>query len=551
MAALWRGGAELQSTAATVEFSSIVTNAPAIETTTKRSGAASWRISNTVGVEGWRQGHASTQGQFFFQFYLYIVAMTASTRHIAGARTTGTRLISIRLTSAGLLQLYNAEDSAQVGSDSSALSTGTWYRIALMYDSTTLNATSIEARAYTDVAGAAAFWNPSGTIDLAANPTNFGCYTDFQDTTLDYLTDDCAINDTSGSFQTSWPGEMKYIVLRPNAAGDNNAWGRGGVDSGANWSQASEIPPDGGTSYVESNTSGQIDDYNLDATPGEMGASDTINAVLVGVQAAVSDATGADPDIVLRIKASASGTVEESASLDVNSLTYHGPAPLPANDNYQLVLYDLPGASTTAWTKSDLDQAQAGVREAVTDTHFARVAALWVGVDFTPVTGGSTYTKTGEADSPHVASGADQVTATEQGAGFAPATASGADQTVWTETATGISTFGASGASEYIPATGAQVYTKTGGVTTTAQASGADQFTTTETGAAESPHAAGGTHDASGGGMGSWVAHAGLYDAGELARVKINKGEPHPELNTPRIEREMADEELLMLVSVL
>jgi hypothetical protein len=392
MARLWTAGAELQSVTPGIEFTAITTNAPAIETGTKRSGNAAFRLNNGA-AEGLRNLSISAQGDYYFQFYMYVVALpTGGTKVLGGFMTTGTtRKISIRLTTAGLLQLFNSEDGAQVGADSSAISLNTWYRIAVRMNSTTLATTAVEARAYVDTPGASTFWNPSGTIDLAANATSVYCGHD-GDAALDYIVDDLALNDTSGSFQNSWPGEEKVIILRPNGNGDNSDWGGSDGNSTDNYLLIDETPPDT-ADYVEDNTSGQIDDYNLEATPAAMGASDTINVVHVGVYGAVSDATSGDPDMVLRIKASASGTVEESASLDVNSVTYHAPAPLPANDNYQLTLYDLPGASTTAWTKADLDQAQAGVRVAVTDAHFARVAALWVTVGFTPNAGGGTAVK--------------------------------------------------------------------------------------------------------------------------------------------------------------
>lgn len=392
MARLWSGGAELQTVTSGIEFTATITNAPVVETTIKRSGNAAWRISNAATAEGFRQIHTAAQGAFFFRFYLYIVAMpTNAAMPIGGSRQTGANKAVIRLTSGGVLQLYNIEDSAQVGSDSSALSTATWYRVEIAYDSTTLNATTCEARLYAASDEATLLWNPSGTIDITATPNSFGCFTTGGDATLDYVVDDLAINDTSGtSPEVSWCGEGEVIVLRPNGNGDNSAWTGSDADSTDNYLLVDEVPPSG-TDYVESNTSGQIDDYNLEATPAAMESSDTINVVHVGVYAAVSDATGADPDIVLRIKASASGTVEESASLDLNSVTFQGPAPLPADSNYKLTLYDLPGASTTPWTKADLDVAQAGVREAVTDTHFARVGALWVMVDHKPGAGGTEY----------------------------------------------------------------------------------------------------------------------------------------------------------------
>jgi hypothetical protein len=262
-----------------------------------------------------------------------------------------------------------------------------------MYDSTTLATTSVEARAFVDTPGAANFWNPSGTIDLAATPTNFGCYINSADATLDYIIDDCSINDTTGSFQNSWPPDDEHIIVqRPNADGDNSGWNGSDADSTDNWALVEEVPPTV-TDYVEENTAGIIDDYGMDATPAAMASDATINWVGVGVYAWVSDATGGDPNIRLRIKAAAAGTTDETGELDVNSLTAHGPSPLPANDNYAAFNnnsnYEQPGTAT-AWTKATLDTMQCGMIESVTDTHFVRVGALWAMVSYTPaVVGGA------------------------------------------------------------------------------------------------------------------------------------------------------------------
>ena len=71
--------------------------------------------------------------------------------------------------------------------------------------------------------------------------------------------DDLAINTNSGAYQNSWPGDGKIVHIRPNEAGDNAQWNRGGTDSGANWSQVSEVTPDDINSFVTSNSSNQID----------------------------------------------------------------------------------------------------------------------------------------------------------------------------------------------------------------------------------------------------------------------------------------------------
>lgn len=390
MSRLWSAGAELQTVTAGIEFTAAVATAPGLETSIKRSGNAAWRITNTGAQEGFRQAFTAAQGDYYFRFYLYVVAFPAGDKIIAGFGLNGSYKGCIRLTTGGTLQLYEAEDDVVLGSDSSALSLNTWYRVEIKHDSTVLSSTFIESRAYTDTPGnTTPFWNASGTGDITATPTNVRVVMPAGDASLDYIVDDLALNDTSGGIQNSWCGEGEVIVLRPNGVGDNTDWARGGSDTGANWSQVNEVPPDT-AQYVESNTSGQIDDYAMEATPAALESTDVINAVQVGVYGATDSASGPDPDVVLRIKSESAGTVDESAALDVNSVTYQGPAPLPANSNYQLSVYDLPGASTGTWSKATLDTMQAGVREAATDTNFVRIAALWVTVDHKPGSGGGT-----------------------------------------------------------------------------------------------------------------------------------------------------------------
>lgn len=376
MARRWMFSGGLRTTTAGIEYTANDSNAPAIETSLGvGTNGTAIRISNATAREGIRQVHTSAQGDFYFRFYLYIVAPPTLTR-VIGSFRAATEKVSIRLTSSGALQLYNSEDSAQVGSNSSNLSTGVRYRIELRCDSTTLASTAVDAR----IDGTSF---ASGTVDLAANPTTVHCGIDAGDATLDYIVSDLALNDTSGSSQTSWPGAESLVYLFPNGNGDNSDWGGSDGNNTDNYLLVNEIPPDTAT-YVQDDTSGQIDDYELSPTPAGVGATDTINVVQVGIYGAVSDATGADPDAVIRIKSASGGTVEESASLDFNSITFQGPAPLPADSNYKLTLYDLPGASTTPWSKATLDTAQIGVRESVTDTHLARVALIWLVAGHTP-----------------------------------------------------------------------------------------------------------------------------------------------------------------------
>ncbi len=50
-----------------------------------------------------------------------------------------------------------------------------------------------------------------------------------------------------------------------------------------------------------------------------------------------------------------------------------------------LTMYDLPGASTTAWTASDLDTAQIGYRISTGNTNNVRISTVWMSIDYTYV----------------------------------------------------------------------------------------------------------------------------------------------------------------------
>ncbi len=345
----------------------------AIESTIKRSGNYSMKGTGTGGA--WRQESImSTSAHKYLRAYVRFGAFPAGlTSFLLGHISTQAQA-AIRINSDGTLELWNMEDNVQVGSDSSALSVDQWYKIELEIDNTTLSATVLSAR-IDEVEFA------SGTVNHA-----YGCDTLVINNAVvnNIYFDDIAINDTSGSFETSWPGEGGIIQLWPNANGDNSDWGGSDGDSTDNYALVDENPPNDITDYVQENVLNQIDDYNIEDTPAALGAGDTIVVVAVGVRARTDDATSTDPDVVLRIKATASGTVEESSAIDVNTTTWFTNAVSGAK-RHRLILYDLPGASTTAWSKTTLDTAQIGVRCSAGDTNNVQVSGMWLAVEYISV----------------------------------------------------------------------------------------------------------------------------------------------------------------------
>lgn len=383
MARLWSSGAELNTVTNDVEFSAkLGSGTTSIDSAIKRSNTYSMKIvasAQNGGGERFTYAAAAVEGAIYARTY-FRIGVSSDQDNIGIVRTLGggTSNVEIRMMANDTLILYNNEDSAQIGSASSALSLDTWYRIELKVDSATKASTEVEAR----IDGTAF---ASGTINLADGNNAvdfFGIHvvSGFSHTGT-YYHDDMAINDGTGSFQNSWPGAGEIIHLRPNAAGDNTAWNEG---VGSTYAEVDEVTPDDGTTFIGDNDANVISDFNIDATPAALASDDTINCVHVGVRYQVV-ITGAPAEFVLRIKAAASGTVEESAAIVPNSTSW-GTNANAVPRNYPLTLYDLPGASTTAWTKADLDTTQIGVRVSTANTWRAQVSTLWLLVDHTPTT---------------------------------------------------------------------------------------------------------------------------------------------------------------------
>lgn len=378
MARLWSSGLELQSLTSNMEVG--IVSGGSISTTTTRSGSAASRLnpSSAFVYIGHQFSSSAVTTAAYLRFYLRIATAPGSDTELALVYSTATtsRRLYLQLTSSRKIKVVNAS-SVQVGSDSSALSLNTWYRVELFVDGG--NSTVIARIDGSD------FVNDTATSISAYNAFTIGTF--WASGTYDIGVEDIAINDTSGSFQNSWPGEGEIIHLRPNAAGDNADWTRAGSDSGANWSQVDEVPPNDATDVNKTGTLDAIDDYNLDATPAALASDDTINCVQVGARFRVENTTGDDPAVVFRIKASASGTVEESAAITATTNVW-GTNAMANPRNYPLTLYDLPGASTTAWTKSDLDTTQIGARISTGDTHPVQLSTMWLLVDHKPTSGG-------------------------------------------------------------------------------------------------------------------------------------------------------------------
>ena len=156
--------------------------------------------------------------------------------------------------------------------------------------------------------------------------------------------DDIAINDTNGSEDNSWCGDGHIIAIKPNANGDQSDLTNSGGDSVNNYTYVDDIPSDGDSTYVWSDTATDFDLYNLTAP------SLPVNHRITRIYA---EARAKDPD-----------TGDIKLIIKPDSTVYKDSAATTLTTSYSAIKgdeYTENPDDGNAWEESDLDDLQAGV----------------------------------------------------------------------------------------------------------------------------------------------------------------------------------------------
>src|SRR3990167_7845993 len=148
MARLFSSGFELNSLTAGVEITSS-TGTVSIVTSPVRSGTYTLR-SNPLSSNGSIQYTFATSAgktRVYFRFYLRIATAINTAGAILQVNSyIGDPLLEIRLNTDNSLSLLDDYNEVQIGSNSSALNTNTWYRIEVFINTTTLSSSTLTAR---------------------------------------------------------------------------------------------------------------------------------------------------------------------------------------------------------------------------------------------------------------------------------------------------------------------------------------------------------------------------------------------------------------------
>lgn len=412
MARLWMSGFGLNSVTTSMEFSSI-TGTVSIQNTVTRVGPYALRVNPASGASFVRYHYTDgTVGSDLstnvrLRFYLRVDTAPSTNTTIARIANQGNNACAqLRITSTRTLAILDAGNNT-VGSASAALTIGTWYMIELGLDSSTNPGTIYGRLSGTQFAtGANSAQSPWSRIVLGS----------ITGTAIDMYIADVALNDTSGSFQNSWPDAGVVYTIVPGSDGDNSQWRKtDNVTSGDNtsWQLVNQIPPDDATSYTQTLTATAQDSFVLASTG--VGAG-TVNVVQVCGRHSNTPSADATTAFKYQIKKASGGTVVQSAAIIPNSTTFVSNAGAEPR-NAPITLHQDPDA--TNWTLSTLGTTQIGYQMTAANTNRIRVSGVWALADITP----STVIPISGSDT---ASGADTTT-TQTAAASAPETATGAD----------------------------------------------------------------------------------------------------------------------------
>lgn len=391
-ARLWSSGFELNSL--TVELSS-GSGTRSISSAQARTGTYAFR-SSPASAAGYQAavflGTGLADQNVYARFYLYIASMPlAGTPIFEVTNSSGFTICGFLLKTDGTVQLYSFTGSGdpnsvanQIGSPSPALSTGGWYRLEVecqqQSDDDVVAAARLDGTQF--ASGTKAGNNTDGiwAVYMGVDVTGWGLTT-----TADLYFDDVAVNDTSGTAQTSWPGTGKLAISRPNVGGDTNPDGCNntspcGTPANA-YLELDEVTPDDATSFIDLDTTNAIGDFGMqDSSALGIDSYDTVSLIDVGYRA--REEASIATQFKTRLKSTSGGSVDESTQVDLGDTNWRTNQSATTAFINRHVSY-LDPTTGIAWTPTgtnSLDNMQLGVT--ITDADDVDVSALWAYVEY-------------------------------------------------------------------------------------------------------------------------------------------------------------------------
>lgn len=374
MARLIGTGFEIPSVATPENYEGINISSFAVTNVTSpvHGGARAWHVHGDFSNSRWAYHETPTGEVIFAREYIRFVAFPSVDTYVFGFLQGGTNnKISLKVTTTGVIKLWNFEDNVQIGSDSAALSLDTWYRWEIKLDTTTLSASVCEAKI-----DGTTFATGTANLSAAVNMIFFGVRS--VNTTVNYYIDDIAVNDNTGSFENSWPGDGKIIRQLVNGAGDASEWAtRVGGTAGAanNYTRVDEDVPDDATSYNASNLLLAEDMHNC--TPSGLDTNAVIKVIQLNCRHTNPDLADPVSGFNLQLVKESGGTKQTGSAIipNIGSQVWRTP------ERHTLTSHNDPDGNP--WTPTTLDSMQIGYINTLIGILPVAVTAVWAMVEYT------------------------------------------------------------------------------------------------------------------------------------------------------------------------
>lgn len=383
-ARLWSSGCEMQSDSAPVAVTHLmefdVRNGAAVkvDTGTTRTGVSSCHTDKTAAANTDHVTHvfanAAVSTAVYARMYVKVVSYpTGAPTYLINFWDQGIDGTegSVMLNYNGTLT-YIDDDQTPLATSSTAVALNTWTRVEMLYNDVSGGEVQIDGVSQFTIGA-----HDGDTVDSV----DFGCDLPAVGCTSELYFDDMAVNDTTGTTQTSWPGAGSIVELQPDADGDGNGCSAGDVTS------VDEITPDDASTIcvLDADAGGDVLDVNVESSSNAgIDPSSTVTLVQVGIRE--SAASAASETWNLRIKSASGGTVTSGANISHADTTYEtNIMTTSVQGNYSLTSYTDP-TTAVAWTPTgtnSIDNMQIGAN-AVDGAPDIRVSTLWAIVEYLP-----------------------------------------------------------------------------------------------------------------------------------------------------------------------
>lgn len=294
-----------------------------------RSGKASNKHNSDAGNAVAWQSEPGNIDESYGRVYLYFENSlpTTNTQIVAMLRTIASDGYSIRITSSGQIGLWDNIAATQIGSNwTGTIQVNVWYKFDIYAKSVSGSNNDIVGAKVNNESFASTI---TGTDTGAAYGFVWGWIT-APGANLVVYADDIARNDVVGSFQNSWCGDGKIVILLPVSDNARTAEWTGGVGGTTNLFEAiNNTPPTGTATETDltqiEHAGGATGTYSAnmgaysDSLVSNGGGMSSTNVILLIQYIVVVGEDVAQGTKLLAIAGGSNPTVAQSANFDVGS----------------------------------------------------------------------------------------------------------------------------------------------------------------------------------------------------------------------------------------